>query len=254
MAVADTLLAFSRKQAGPLEVMRALAEHDGFFAPAGYAYVATKSNTFDHASLWGAESRVTPGHLYLFTDRAAADAAAAKVQLGPYVSPVAGSLLLRALPAGFKELHVNPGSPKEQGWWLGTEALPVGQIWGQAVALEHALTGKRDVPDLAGEILSYPAFIAYDTASGVIATLRGASGPQNPGMVFTSIDCADVTMAKLGEQAKGLKRVVLSGAQLFGAFAKLGIDGLVINPFGPGPTKVFDAELCQSIAAAAPKS
>ena len=250
MPIQDTLLKFSRKEVGPNEVMRALCEHDGYFAPAVFAVTATKSEVYDRASLWGAESKVRPGHLYLFTDRAAADAAAAKVQLGPYVSPVLGSLLLRALPGGVQELHVNPGSPKEQGWWMAGDALPIASLWGQAVALEQALSGKRDA-DVVTELLEFPGFVAYDTANGVIATLTNAGGLKNPGMLFTSIDCAEVALAKFGEQAKGLKRVVLSGAQIFNAFAKLGVDGFLINPFGPGPVKIFDAALCSSMAAAA---
>ncbi|MBL8958011.1 MAG: hypothetical protein JNK82_44970 [Myxococcaceae bacterium] len=250
MTVQETLLKFSRREVGPNDVMRALCEHDGFFAPAGFAVAATKSDTYDRVSLWGAESKVRPGHLYLFTDRGAADAAATKVQLGPYVSTVLGSLLFRALPGSVQELHVNPGSPKEQGWWMAGDALPLAGLWGQAVTLEAALSGKRKT-DVVTELLDFPGLITYDTERGMIATLQNAGGLTNPGMLFTSIDCADAAIAKFGEQAKGLKQVVLSGAEVFAAFPKLGIDGFLVNPFGPGPVKIFDASLCGSISEAA---
>src|SRR4051794_17791622 len=110
MTVLETLRAFAAKSATKDQVMRALCEHTGWCAPALYAAEALKTNLFDKVSIWGAQAQVGPGKLYLFTDEAAGARALQKVQLGPYASPLPGSRLFSFMPAGFTELHVNPGS------------------------------------------------------------------------------------------------------------------------------------------------
>jgi hypothetical protein len=245
----ETLLAYSRKEATKDHVLRALCEHGDWVAPAVFAHLATKLNTFERVSIYGTESRVAANKLYLFSDRGAAEAAAAKVQLGPYVMPVHGARLFAALPADFNELHVNPASPQEQCWFMGGEALALGALWGQAVDLERVMTGKSQ-GDLLELLFSFRGFTTFSTQTGAIATAVGAAGLKNPAMVFTAPDCADKVLASLGEQGKTLKRVVSSGEQLFSAFPRLGVDGLVFNPMGPGPGKVLNEELCMQIVAA----
>lgn len=246
MTLIETLLAYSKKEATKDHVLRALCEHDGWVAPAGFAYVATKSELYDRVSIWGAESRVPAHKLYLFTDRAAAEAAAAKVQLGPYVSPVMGARLLAGLPAGFTELHVNPSSPQEQCWFMGGDALGLAALWGQAIDIEQVLTDKAK-GNLIDMLIAFPGYTSFAVPSGVIATAVGAAGMKNPAMIFTAPDCADLALQKLGAQAASLKRVVTGGEQLFSAYPKLGIDGFLVNPFGPGPMRVFNDEVCRGV-------
>lgn len=249
MTLQETLLAYSRKEATKDHVLRALCEHGEWVAPAVFAHVATKLDTFERVSIYGTETRVAANKLYLFTDRAAADAAAAKVQLGPYVMPVHGARLFAALPGGFNELHVNPASPQEQCWFMGGEALALGALWGQAVDVERVMTGKAE-GNLLELLLSFRGFTTFSTQTGAIATAVGAAGLENPAMVFTAPDCADKVLASLGERGKTLKRVVSSGEQLFSAFPRLGVDGLLFNPMGPGPAKVLNEEICRQIVAA----
>ena len=249
MTLQQTLLAYSRKEATKDHVLRALCEHDGWVAPAGYAHHATRLDTFERMALFGPASKVAPGKLYLFTDREAADLAASKLQLGPYVMPVHGARLFAALPAGFDELHVNSASPQEQCWFMGGEALPLGALWGRAIDVEQVMTGKSQ-GNLLEMLLAFPGFTSFSTPSGAIATAVGAGGLKNPAMIFTAPDCADTVLEKLGEQGKALKRVVTSGEQLFSSYPRLGIDGLLFNPMGPGAAKVLDDGLCRQIVAA----
>ena len=79
----ETLLAFSKRSASKDQVMRALCEHKGWFAPVGYACHALQTNTFDNVTLWGNESLVTPGKLLLFSSAKAGYLASSQVQLGP---------------------------------------------------------------------------------------------------------------------------------------------------------------------------
>lgn len=246
MTLQETLLAFGKKTAGKDQVMRALCEHTGWFAPAVYACLALKTQTFEKITLWGAEANLPPGKLYLFTDVGAGNLASQKLTLGPYASPLPGAPLLSYLPAGFKELVVNPGSPQEQGWFMGDGALPFASIWGQAVHIEQMLVGKLK-GDLVDVLLKFPGWTSFALPNGAIATAVGAGGLKNPAMIFTAPDCADLAFQKLGPQAASLKRMVTSGEDLFGAYPRLGIDGFLVNPFGPGMAKVLDGKVAEGI-------
>lgn len=246
MTLQETLIAFGKKTAGKDQVLRALCEHPGWFAPAGFAYLALKTQTFDKLTIWGAESNVPDGKLYLFTDVGAGTVASQKINLGPYASPLPGAPLLSFLPAGFRDLVVNPGSPQEQGWFMGDGALPLASIWGQAVHIEQMLAGKLK-GNLVEVMLKFPAWTSFAMPSGAIATAVGAGGLKNPAMIFTAPDCADVALQKLGAQAASLQRTVTSGEDLFGAYPRLGIDGFLVNPFGPGTFKVLAGNVVDGI-------
>lgn len=246
MAILETLRAFGQKSASANQVMRALCEHAGWFAPVGYACAALKTNTFDNVTLWGNEARVNAGSLYLFTDAAAGHVASAKVQLGPYASPLSGAELFAFLPAGLRELYVNPGSPQEHGWYMADRALELGGLWGQAVRLERLLSGESQ-GDLAESLFAFSGWTSFALPNGSIATAVGAAGLKNPAMIFTAPDCVDLALQNLGAQASTLQRVTSTGEALFGAFPRMGVDGFLINPFGPGPCKVFETRVVEAI-------
>lgn len=247
MTLAQTLLAFSRKEASAEAVMRALCEYDGWYAPMELALAAFKTNVFEHASLWGAQSQVAPGKLYFFTDRAAGEAALRKVQLGGYVSPLSGATLFANLPSGFSELRVNPANPQEEGWFIAGDAFDLARLWGQAIALEQVFAKKRESANIVDQLIDFPGYTIFTFPNGSVAYAMGIEGYQNPAMVFTAPDCAALAQEKLGAQAAALKRVTVSGEALFAAFPRLAVDGMVFNPFGPGTAKMFDAKLCQSL-------
>lgn len=242
----ETLLAFSQKRVGPDQVMRALCEHSAWFAPLSYGYHALKTDKFDNVTLWGNQSQVAAGKLYLFSDATHGHLAASQVQLGPYVSPLSGAALFAFLPAGLTELYVNPASPMERRWYVGQGALALGALWGKAILLEQMLAGAQQ-GNLVDALLDFPAWTLFARENGAIATAVGAGGLQNPGMIFTTPDCAELALHNLGDQAKSLRRVTISGKELFTTFPRFGVDGFLINPFGPGVVRVFDARVCQGI-------
>ena len=205
--------------------------------------------TFECLSVWGAESKVPKGHLYLFTDVEAGQRAAKVAPLGPYASPVPGAGLFMNLPGTFTEVHVNPGSPGEPTWLIGGDWVELARRWGAAVALEKLLNGKQK-GELTDALIDYPAFTTLKKPDGGIVTKPGTGKLQNPAMVFTAPDCADATLAALGAAAKKYERVTSSGRQLFGAFAKLSVDGFTFNPHGPGPSRAFDEPHCWGIITA----
>ncbi len=245
----SALSAFARKKATKDQLLRALCEYDKWFVPVSVANLAMSNRTFECLSVWGAVSKVPEGHLYLFTDVDAGQRAAKVTPLGPYASPVPGAGLFRNLPGTFTEVHVNPGSPDERTWLIGGDWVELARRWGAAVAFEKLLAG-RQKGELTEAIIDFPAFTTLKKPDGGIVTKPGAAKLTNPGMVFTAPDCVDASLATLGAAAKKVQRVTASGRQLFGAFAKLSIDGFVFNPDGPGPTRAVDEALCWGILSA----
>ena len=245
--ITDVLRRYAAKHATVHEVLRALASHDGYFAPVGYATRALDTAMFDKLSVWGAESKLPPGKLWLFTDEAAGHAALAKgLSPGPCAGPLRGDRLLAYLPAGLAEFQVNPGSPAEDGWYMGADALQLAAAWGRAIGLERALDAKGG-DDWLDRLLDFDGWISFALPSSAIATAVGAAGLKNPAMVFTAPDCALAARAAIGEQAATLTDVVTTGLKLFGAFETLGIDGYLVNPMGPGTRKVFNTTVARGL-------
>jgi hypothetical protein len=245
-AVNDVLRRFSEKRATGDEVMRALVTYDGWFAPGGWAAEAFGTDQFERACIWGAQSTIPPGQLWLFTDADGGPLVQARGgQPGFYVGPLRGSTLFEKLPEGISQIEVNPCAPPDKAWFIGAPGVPFARNLGRALALEQALMGGANVVD---RLLDYSGYLAFLTPSGTIATAVGAGGMQNPGMIFTAPDCRDAALAKIGGAAAQLKQTAIDGASLFGQFDKLGIDGLVVNIAGPGTPKALTREMCQGIA------
>jgi hypothetical protein len=162
---------------------------------------------------------------------------------------LSGAALFAFLPAGLKEVQVNPASALEQRWFMGEGALPLGALWGKAILLEQMLARTRE-GNLMDALLDFPAWSMFSMPNGAIATATNTGGLQNPGMIFTAPDCVDAAVEQLGPQANQLRRVTMSGSELFGAASRMGVDGFLVNPFGPGAPNVFSSQVLQAISQA----
>ena len=77
----------------------------------------------------------------------------------------------------------------------------------------------------------------------------GAAGLKNPGMLFTTPDCAQTVLREAGPaNAAKFKTTYASGREIFSKFDKLGLDGFIINIRGPGVTQVLTAKACEAVA------
>ncbi len=238
----EVLARFSQKMASANDVMRALVSYDGWFAPGPWATEAFATNMFDRACIWGESSSVSPKHFLAFTQPEIGLALQQRgTNLGLYVGPLRGSTLFSKLPDGI-EFHVNPGAPPGHGWFMSGDALQLARLWGRAVRLEQALVDGQEVAD---RVIDFDAYVYFITATGAIATAVGAGGLENPGMIFTAPDCVEAAQRAVGPGAASLKQGVMSGATLFERFDQLGVDGLLINPAGPGPGRVFTGDMCK---------
>lgn len=239
------LIDYSQKRAGVSEVMRALAGHKGWLAPALMFARAEGQDLFlDSMVLFGTETRLPPGELWVFTDRAAAERAqAAGALLGPYAADIAGTQLFGKLDQGFQIVRVNPYSPNEQGWQFLPGSYELAELWAQVIALEEVFKNRDD--SFYAAIARFQAFLLFNGPSGSVITLPNQGGLKNPAVVFTAPDCADAFLARLtDEQRRGLARVAADGMTLIKKLPLQQIDGMLLNAFGPGPaTVLFFAEI-----------
>lgn len=245
MTPKDILLAFSRKQASPEDVMRVLVSHDDWFVPATYATHVLKTNRLERGLVLGDPPNITPGELWFFIDQAAVDKAMAKgAMLGFYASRIPGRRIFAELPTNYNCVRVNPGSDQAETWFIPNDVFALAALWGHALTIETWLT-RPDSPEKFAALRDFPAFgYLIDAKLDAIATAVGAEGMKNPGMAFTAPDCINEVL----KQAPHFERRGVNGLTLFKTLPALGVDGLIFNYFGPGPMAAFDAETCRRIA------
>lgn len=240
-APVQMLVAYSQGRANMNDVMRALTSHRDWLAPIElFAQSGEENRVVEGIMILSSEPQITPGELWVFTDREAALRAQEKgARLGTYAVGMAGTELFRGVPSDTKIVRVNPGSPPEQTWMLqdggGIEA---GEIWADAIALEDSFEQWRRTgrPDKTA-FTSYRAFLTLDHASGPVVTLPNQFGMSSPAVAFTAPDCAEMFLSKLDEEQRaGVRLVTTGGNVLLEQAAALGIDGVAINVFGPGAT------------------
>jgi len=236
---------YSQKRVGANEVMRALASHKGWLAPVQiFAQAGEQHLLLDRVVLFGMETVLPPGELWVFTDRAAAERAqAAGALLGPYAADVAGTELFDKIDPRLQIVRVNPHSPTEQGWQFLQGSYELAKLWAQVIALEEGFQNTHGLDYAA--IARFPAFLLFNGPSGYVITLPNQGGLRNPAAVFTAPDCADAFLARLtDEQRQGLERITVDGMTLIKKLPLQEIDGMYLNAFGPGRSAVlFFAEI-----------
>lgn len=235
------LLAYSLKRANTNDVMRSLVSHRNWFAPLNlFAEGGEETRRVESGLMLSTQAQITTDEVWVFTEpEAAFRAQAAGALLGTYAGGMSGTELFRKLPPATKVVRVNPYSPLEHTWTFrdggGIEAA---LIWADAVALENCFEQWRQngKPDKAA-FRNYCAFLTFDNSLGRVVTLPNQFGMSNPAAAFTAPDCADMFLSELDEdQRAGLQRVTIAGSTLLEKSPVLGIDGLIINVFGPGAT------------------
>lgn len=238
------LTAYGEGRANVNDVMRALVSYRGWLVPLFlFAQGGEQNRKADRVLMLSPEAQLPPGELWVFTDAEAAGIAQAKgALLGAYAGNMSGTELFRKIDPNFQTVRVNPGSPRERGWLFQEgSASSVGKIWADAVALEESFGEWQETgqPDKAA-VMNYRAFMTFDFSTGPIVTLPNQGGLSSPAAAFTAPDCADAFLSKLSEEQRaGIQSVTIDGQTLLEKSPQLGIDGLMINLFGPGATYAF---------------
>ena len=245
--VIDAIRSFTHKKAHIQVVLRAIAEHGGWFAPHGWAQHVAGGNSFGQVCTWGDQPRnCPPKPVILFTDPARGPVfQKTDADPGIYAGPLAGHALFATLHDGLGAISINPGGPMDEGMTFDAPAFGTVWAWAQSVALEKAIAATAK--DLDKRLRAFDNWGLLLDAEEDIATAPGQGGLQKPGMIFTAPDALILAQAGLG--ASPFVPTTLSGAELFERLDSFAIDGFVINAFGPTPALALPLERCGAIAA-----
>lgn len=238
------LVAYSEGRASMSEVVRSLISHHKWLVPAAFAAQGfEETRAVESMEILSTEAQLPPDELWIFTDSEAAHVAQAKgAMLGAYTGGIFGTEVFRKIKPEIKMVRVNPGSPRERTWMFQDGGgIEVAKIWADAIALEESFERWRQTGEPDREaVMNYRGFMTFDNSSGQVVTLPNQGGMSSPAAAFTAPDCADTFLSELGEeQCAGFQRVTIDGRTLLEKSPQLGIDGLMINIFGPGATFAF---------------
>ena len=106
------------------------------------------------------------------------------------------------------------------------EALPMYADWGFAVFKLKAADRDRRVHPMA-----------FVFPNRTVLTMPEQGGLTNPAVVCTAPDCAKAILRRVPEALRSQLQVVFTtGRELLDKLPAQGMDGLMLNPAGPGPT------------------
>lgn len=227
------------------QVMRSLAEHDGWFVPVEYGHQAWGQSVFDQTI--PIPDRGPLAMLSVFTDAEAAALGEASVS-GDYGGPVAGATLLQYLDPGLSSLFVNPGSPREHQWYIEASGFEIAAGWGTAIAVERALANWGNTVMPRSELLNHrfqllierelqaPAQVFLPDIDGVVA------------VCFTASDRTAEFVASLPPPTRGLADIApIEGRGLFELVRTMGAAGVVINAGSDDQTALTSEDITEII-------
>ncbi len=235
----NVLNRFAEHKASQHEVMRALVAHDEWLVPATYASQTLGRTKLDQLVLFGTDFAYPPGTLWIFTDLESGTLASETgARLGPYQGGLRGSELFAELPESITEIVVNHGSPDRDKLYLVAPSFGNVGVWVDVLGFEAALAGPT-TPAMVDAAKRYDAYFIAQNADGSLLTLTNIDGLTNVLVLFTGPDSLAALLGQLGPAAEGITSGQTTGPHLFGALGDLGIDGVVVNPAGPGARHVF---------------
>ncbi len=240
MSVIDELQAYARGERSLEAITRTLIAWDDWIVPIAAAITATGRDRFERAQILSQDANMPQNELWIYSDDAALQTALdAGVRIGTVVRPVAGDELFGALgQLNIRALKVNMGGPTEQAWFIGADSFQLIGLWSQALAVERALSAPAS-PERSQALKSFPGYLLlFFPEQDNVATVPGAGGIANPAMLFTALDCCQRVLDRFPQ----LQRRTWSGNDLAQHLPGLAVDGVIINPVGPGPTHALELQ------------
>jgi hypothetical protein len=243
----DALVAFAERspatKADIDQVMRSLADHDGWYVPVSFADRSWGQTEFDQRLPFpdGPPTRV----LNVFTDEPSARMAEGH-EIGPYGGPVPGTRLMRALGPDYESLMVNYASPREHQWYVSAAAFDIAMTWGTTIAAERALARRGSGPVPTAELLAHRFHLLLERRSQDVAQIRLPDIDGAVAVCFTAEDRAEEFMSSLPPSARPLADLSLvPGPRLFEVVFGVGAAGLVVNAGSDDQTALTGEDLDQ---------
>lgn len=249
----EVLHAFAAGTASKMEALRALVEHDGWVVPA--VAIVKGDETFEHALLLGAETRLPPGEFWAFTDKPhTLQAAQQGVMLGLMVDPVPGTRVFSSLGQS-SVFHVNRGAPSAETWSVPAESYDLCTLFAKVVLMERMLDtiGEPDEQAVLRELAAYEGYLLFlydDGEHQAPAECHEKFGLKRAAHVFTTPDQRDAFAKKNPGMLEGnYKAITVPGSKLFGWLKQQRfIDGFVVNSEGRAPRGI-PLDVCDRILA-----
>ena len=247
----QALVDHAQKKLEPTAVMRALIEHDDWHVPVHALARSVTESQIVYAE--PARSHLAPHQLNVFTDRLAADLAAATFggpPMGTYVGGVKGIELfsqLLNLPAlaPAQMLQVNPGSTTDLQWFVERNAFALCAMWSSAITLERTISSTA--AGWAEAMRNYPGWlVVLGKADGGPVRINMRDRGEHS-LIFSAPDLADRFLKGLPNSGgSACKTAAMAGDQLFASVMNSGVKGFILNASST-QTRVFDASMCRSI-------
>lgn len=244
------LAGFHRKQVASDALMRALAQHDGWIAPALLLAQAYGWKSFSNVIMFGEETRLSSDNVWFFTDMAAGMCALeAGAAVGACEGGLFGADLLAGLDPVWGALLINPGSPTEESLVIQGDAIPWAVRWGRAVSIEAAMTraGAADYARLVERVRAFDGYVLLQyVPAGELATLESRDGDFL--VAFTAPDGIEPFLRMVGGEPDDHQAMVVDGTELCLSALERELHGVVLNPFGPGPECTVHSSFAADVA------
>jgi hypothetical protein len=242
------LAAFAAQTVTAEQVMRALTEHDGWYAPAGFALSALDrrpDNVYEGAVIFSEQFEADPAKLLLFTDREAALRADGH-RIGLFTSAFRGARIFAALGNEFQSVSINPCSPQAECWFIARDAFPLAHLWAQVVDLETALATPGPLPHK--QLATHPGFVILINQQNLPVTMTQPSLEGPYAVAFTAPDLYAAFIARQpAENQAALNRATLDGASLFRQLPQFDVAGVWLNPGNTSSSVAIPASAFQKI-------
>jgi hypothetical protein len=247
----SALIAFAERnpatQADVDQVMRALATHNTWYVPVGFAGSAWGQTSFDQV-LRFAEVAPVP-NLNVFTDLEALQLAEGHVG-GAYGGPVSGVQLLQCLDPELSALIVNPASPREHQWYIASGGFEIAAGWASAIAVERALAELGNGPLPAAELLNHRFHVLLERDSQAMAQVFLPEIDGAVAVCFTAADRTEEFIAGLPPNTRPLADLALvDGPRLFEMVRSVGAAGVVVNAGSDDQTALAREDIAEITAA-----
>jgi hypothetical protein len=254
----EVYIEFSLHRVNKDAVLRASISHDGWVVPWVYWATHYQADAWTPAGegepakvevetdliVFSETTSLPSNELWVFTGPAAAERAKEQgVQVGMCLSGVPGTRLFGDLSPGWEWARVNALSPPEL-----TIALPRAggfadaKMWAEAISFEQSIAreGSDDQAAIGRSLRRYDRFLVLVRRDGSLATLDNYPGVAHAAAAFTAPDCLDALLDNLPhEKRPEFNFIDVRGSRLVESPPDWGLGGIVVNPYGPGPTVVY---------------
>ena len=232
-----TFVEYSRQEVDTDAVMRALVEHDGWFAPALLLAQGYGRQELEHLTMFGEETRLPEGEVWLFTEMSTATRAQEQgALLGAYEGGIWGANLFGGWRAEWGVVRINPGSPAEETLVLQPDAAELLTMWAAVARLEAGLVDNPSPgnTELYREMLGFRDYLLLVDGASREPVYYQSAEYERAMVAFTSPDSMEQFLDGFEDSREQFRVMSVDGPRLFGVLEAFGIDGLCFNPEGPG--------------------